>query len=193
MPKPHPLLSRRWLLIAAIALLMIAVFTGWHSRLKRPAVHASTKAPAPTWQATQLQPGDSVARVFQKYKIPAATLQEILKLKSAQKNLAHLRQGDEVAIKRDQAGNLLALRIPLNKKEWLVINRFKEQFASSRIDSPPPHSLQASARHRNHVPITRLLQTKITQSLTDSIRTNFQLGGELQARRTPRRTFRPPL
>lgn len=136
MPKPHSVLSRRWLLIAAIALLVIAAFAGWYNRLKNPATQVPTKPPAPTWQATQLQAGDSVARVFQKYKIPAATLQEILKLKSAQKNLPHLRQGDEVAIKRDTAGNLLALRIPLNKKEWLVINRFKAQFASSRIARP---------------------------------------------------------
>lgn len=136
MPKPHPLLSRRRLLIAAIAILIIAAFTGWHNRSKRPTTRESTKPPTPIWQSTQLQPGDSVARVFQKYKIPAATLQKILKLKSAKQNLPHLRQGDEVAIKRDKAGNLIALRIPLNKKEWLVINRFKEQFASSRMLRP---------------------------------------------------------
>ena len=102
------------------------------NRLKSPFTENSAlstkEIPFQTKQYT-IQNGDSLARIFAKFKISETTLYEITHANNLGIEFAKITPGKSIEIKTDKAGNLEQLIYPRNETETLVATRSNQGFS----------------------------------------------------------------
>ena len=100
------------------------------------------KSPA-QWSTITVQPGDSLAKLFDERGLPAADWLAVSRLPKHGKTLTRLRPGDQLHLRRDRQGNLKSLKYPLGRERTLVVTRTDDGFTASVTS----HPLERRIRH----------------------------------------------
>lgn len=99
------------------------------SPLKRKDKSGSTNAYL-NWQKYTIRSGDSLAILFQRVGIAAATLHHLINTDEHTKTLASLNVKDEIQLGFDENGQFKQLRHPRNINSTLVVTRDGDNFSS---------------------------------------------------------------
>lgn len=83
---------------------------------------------ADTWTHVKVKSGDNLARIFQRNKIPAKTLQEIIDLGGDATSLKRIMPGQELSFRRDAAAALKEIRYQKDAFETLVVTTAGDSF-----------------------------------------------------------------
>ena len=75
------------------------------------------------WINLIIQPGDNLARIFRRIKLPAADLQNIVDLGKPVSSLKKILPGQKLGFKVTSGGELLAIRYEKNALNTLLIHR----------------------------------------------------------------------
>ena len=94
-----------------------------------PASQTKTTSPV-RWTHIEVKPGDSLARIFQRLKLPTADLQSIIDLGSNVTTLRRILPGQAISFAMTEEGRLLGIRYKKNVFDTLVIDRAEPGFAS---------------------------------------------------------------
>jgi murein DD-endopeptidase MepM/ murein hydrolase activator NlpD len=86
------------------------------------------------WTLVEVQPGQSLDRIFREMSLGPGLLHNIVNLNETTAGLARIRPGDEFAFDLDAEGELRALRAELDEQNWLFVERDDEGLVS-RIES----------------------------------------------------------
>jgi len=86
------------------------------------------------WTLVEVEPGQSLDRIFREMSLGAGLLHNIVNLNETTAGLARIRPGDQFAFDLDAAGELQALRAELDEQRWLFIER-EDEGLISRIES----------------------------------------------------------
>jgi len=86
------------------------------------------------WMLVEVEPGQSLDRIFRKMSLGAGLLHNIVNLDETTSGLARIRPGDQFAFDLDAEGELRALRAELDEQNWLFIER-QDDGLISRIES----------------------------------------------------------
>jgi murein DD-endopeptidase MepM/ murein hydrolase activator NlpD len=89
------------------------------------------KASNSNWIKLTIKPGDNLARIFQRNKLPAAELQNIVNLGKPVSSLRKILPGQELGFKIAPNGELLAIRYKKNAFDTLLILREGRNFVAS--------------------------------------------------------------
>ena len=89
------------------------------------------RASSSNWINLTVKPGDNLARIFQRNKLPAAVLQNIVNLGKPVSSLKKILPGQELGFKITSSGELLAIRYKKNAFDTLLIRRQGRNFVAS--------------------------------------------------------------
>lgn len=79
--------------------------------------------PEQNWQIVEIQPGQTLERVFRDLGLDAGLLHEIVTTTEQTRNLARIRPGDEFAFDIHPEDGFRALRTELDEDAWLFVER----------------------------------------------------------------------
>ena len=82
------------------------------------------------WINLTIKPGDNLARIFKKNKLPAADLQDIVNLGTSVSSLWKILPGQKLSFKITSRGELLAIRYKKNAFDTLLIYRQGQKFVA---------------------------------------------------------------
>ena len=82
------------------------------------------------WIRLTIKPGDNLARIFQKNKLPAAELQNIVNLGTSVSSLWTILPGQKLGFKITSSGELLAIRYKKNAFDTLLIYKKGQNFVA---------------------------------------------------------------
>lgn len=88
------------------------------------------------WQMQSVQPGDSMAAIFQRQGLPPAVLHALTKTPNG-KELALLRPNDKIGFKLDVSGNLDTFRLERSLFEAYQYSQTEQGFSSEKIITEP--------------------------------------------------------
>ncbi|WP_181918472.1 MULTISPECIES: OapA family protein [unclassified Wenzhouxiangella] len=91
-----------------------------------PAPAAEREAPAESWQIVEIEPGQTLERVFRDLGLSAGLLHEIVTTTEQTRNLARIRPGDEFAFDIHPEKGFRALRTELDEEAWLFVERAED-------------------------------------------------------------------
>lgn len=83
------------------------------------------------WHQYEVQPGESLALLFNRAGLSPATLYRLINSDEGTKSLAYLRPGDEVRLGLNEKGDLVQLVQPRNANETLVVNYIDGKYHSN--------------------------------------------------------------
>nr|MCS5584091.1 hypothetical protein [Pseudomonadales bacterium] len=89
------------------------------------------------WINMTIQPGDNLARIFKRNKLPAADLQNIVNLGKPVSSLRKILPGQKLGFKITSSGELLAIRYKKNAFDTLLIHRQDQSFVASWQSASP--------------------------------------------------------
>ena len=89
------------------------------------------KASNSRWISLTIKPGDNLARIFQRKKLPAAELQNIVNLGKPVSSLRKILPGQKLSFKITSSGKLLAIRYKKDAFDTLLIHRQGPDFVAS--------------------------------------------------------------
>jgi len=89
------------------------------------------------WINITIQPGDSLAHIFKRIKLPAADLQNIVNLGKTVSSLRKILPGQTLGFKITTSGELIAIRYKKNALDTLLINRQDQSFVASWQSATP--------------------------------------------------------
>lgn len=89
------------------------------------------------WVNLTIKQGDNLARIFQRNKLPAADLQNIVDLGKPVASLKKILPGQELGFKITSSGELLAIRYKKNAFDTLLINRQGQNFVANWQSATP--------------------------------------------------------
>jgi murein DD-endopeptidase MepM/ murein hydrolase activator NlpD len=89
------------------------------------------------WINMTIQPGDNLARIFKRNKLPAADLQNIVNLGKPVSSLRKILPGQKLGFKITSSGELLAIRYKKNAFDTLLIHRQDQSFVASWQSATP--------------------------------------------------------
>lgn len=178
--------------IAAALLLLAIVFFSVHNRqsnkttesatpstrvaLQLPSMHkdaaAVKTAAANDWLNLFVQPGDSIATIFQKQHIPALTLQTLLKDKLADQYLGHIKPNDAINL-RVQNGNLLEIDYPFSLNQTLYIKATQDGFKSEILHRPYAKTLLYKSGTIHHSLAEDARAAGLTHNMVDELEQIF--------------------
>jgi murein DD-endopeptidase MepM/ murein hydrolase activator NlpD len=101
--------------------------------VKQEQMEASTSR----WINLTIKQGDNLARIFQRNKLPAADLQNIVDLGKPVSSLRKILPGQELGFKITASGELLAIRYKKNAFDTLLIHRQDQNFVASWESATP--------------------------------------------------------
>jgi len=96
------------------------------------------------WINLTIKSGDNLARIFQRNKLPAADLQNIVDLGKPVSSLKKILPGQELGFKVTSSGELLAIRYKKNAFDTLLIHREDKDFVAN-WESATPETIIAFA------------------------------------------------
>jgi len=85
------------------------------------------------WTLVEVEPGQSLDRIFREMSLGAGLLHSIVNLNDTTAGLARIRPGDQFAFDLDAEGELRALRAELDEQNWLFVEQ-KDDGLISRIE-----------------------------------------------------------
>jgi len=85
------------------------------------------------WQTLTVKPGYSLAVLFNKAKIKADQLHELMRLGQDTQCLARLHPGDEIKVDITEDGQLLALHYEINEEQYLRVIRQPEGLTATTL------------------------------------------------------------
>jgi len=94
---------------------------------KQDQVHPSNSR----WINLTIQPGDNLARIFQRNNLPAAELHSIVNLGKSVSSLTKILPGQKLGFKIKSSGELLAIRYKKNAFDTLLIYKQGRDFVAS--------------------------------------------------------------
>ena len=89
------------------------------------------------WINMTIQPGDNLARIFKRNKLPAADLQNIVNLGKPVSSLRKILPGQKLGFKITSSGELLAIRYKKNALDTLLIQRQDQSFVANWQSATP--------------------------------------------------------
>ena len=89
------------------------------------------------WINMTIQPGDNLARIFKRNKLPAADLQNIVNLGKPVSSLRKILPGQKLGFKITPSGELLAIQYKKNALDTLLIHRQDQSFVASWQSATP--------------------------------------------------------
>ena len=89
------------------------------------------------WINITIQPGDSLAHIFKRIRLPAADLQNIVNLGKTVSSLRKILPGQTLGFKITTSGELIAIRYKKNALDTLLINRQDQSFVASWQSATP--------------------------------------------------------
>ena len=89
------------------------------------------KAASSSWINLTINPGDNLARIFQRNKLSAGDLQNIVNLGKPVSSLRKILPGQKLGFKITSSGELLAIRYKKNAFDTLLIDRQGRNFVAS--------------------------------------------------------------
>ena len=97
--------------------------------------------PAPQRQLTvaEVQPGDSLAKIFKRHGLSARDLYLLANSGASGRRLAHIYPGHELAFERDDDDNLVYLRYSPGRLETVEFQRIGDQFEATKAVVEPDH------------------------------------------------------
>ena len=95
-----------------------------------PLASRAKTAPPVRWTPIEVKPGDSLARIFQRLKLPTADLQSIIDLGANVTTLRRILPGQTISFAMTEEGRLLGVRYKKNGLDTLIIDRVESGFAS---------------------------------------------------------------
>jgi len=81
-----------------------------------------------SWQKVVVEPGDSLAIIFQRYHLSAQTLQKVLALGVETEELKHLKPGQLIKLEISPQQQLLTLIVSVSPEKSIIIKRVNQQF-----------------------------------------------------------------
>ena len=105
--------------------------TNFTSANKPLAKQDQMKASSSSWIILTINPGDNLARIFQRNKLPAAELQNIVNLGKPVSSLRKILPGQKLGFKIAPDGELLAIRYKKNAFDTLMIHKKGQSFVAS--------------------------------------------------------------
>lgn len=167
--RPH-------LLLLAVLLPLVAFIYWWHlpdaaaeADTASPAVAAmaaadnrasvveTQKKPKPIWRNYTVVKGDTLSSIFHKQGFGASTLQQVMAAGKPVAPLAKLRPGDELSLRVDDKGQLLAVSHALGDLDTLIAEA-------------GPGGWQARVRHLKPTPHTVVKDGRVEGPLLSSLR-----------------------
>ncbi|MEE4299834.1 MAG: peptidoglycan DD-metalloendopeptidase family protein [Pseudomonadales bacterium] len=85
------------------------------------ATHATPRGAA--WRDVEVRPGDSLARIFSRERLPARDLHAVMQSDETTRRLRRIHPGEKLQYRADDAGNLLALRYEFDRLEAIIAER----------------------------------------------------------------------
>lgn len=85
---------------------------------------------SPEWQTFTVKPGDSLSVLFDKAKVKASQLLELMALGKNTNELRRIRPGDVIKIMRDEQGQLIALNYQIDTLHYLQVEREGEKLVA---------------------------------------------------------------
>ena len=89
------------------------------------------------WINLIIQPGDNLARIFKRIKLPASDLQNIVDLGKPVSSLKKILPGQKLGFKVTSGGELLAIRYEKNALNTLLVQRQDQSFVASWESATP--------------------------------------------------------
>lgn len=123
-----------------------------NTEVKKPAIKLEQKASPEqqqefAWKSSRIRSGDSTARVFQRYKLSATDLYNIMQLGKPTKTLERIQAGHLFEYAQDTNGELLGIRYHIDKLNTLEVLRKSGQWYAT-THTKPVEIRQASASGR---------------------------------------------
>ena len=92
---------------------------------------------APILKSYTVQPGDSLSVLFEHYGLPNSDLRQITSLGKQIKELYRVRPGEELRIRRDEAGSVAELQIDLDEIRSLQVLKNEEgSYVTNTLEAP---------------------------------------------------------
>lgn len=88
-------------------------------------------------EQTKVKNGDTLAAIFDRYKLSATELHNIMALGKSTRDLRYIKPGDMIHIRHDVDGRLLELRLVKNRLESLRVSRSEEGFKAEELKRVP--------------------------------------------------------
>jgi murein DD-endopeptidase MepM/ murein hydrolase activator NlpD len=104
---------------------------------KLPVKQEQMEASNSRWINMTIQPGDNLARIFKRNKLPAADLQNIVNLGKPVSSLRKILPGQKLGFKITPSGELLAIRYKKNALDTLLIQRQDQSFVANWQSATP--------------------------------------------------------
>ena len=100
---------------------------------------APSPPPAPNLETftARVQPGDSLARIFQRHGLPAGDLHRLVESGPLGKQLENIYPGYEIEFRRDAQANLVHLKYRPGRWETVEFQRVGDQFEGSTMVKEP--------------------------------------------------------
>lgn len=99
----------------------------------------------PAWRKFTVKSGDSLAAIFKRAGLDHQVVYEVVNAGEAAKTLRRIFPGDEMQLGFDDAGQLVALRYPVDESVTLHIVRQPEGYKSSLVANPLERRLTHAA------------------------------------------------
>ncbi|TVQ40728.1 MAG: peptidase M23 [Wenzhouxiangella sp.] len=92
-----------------------------------------TEAVSPDWTVVEVQPGQTMERIFREVGLGPGLLHRVVHLDDRTRGLARIRPGDQFAFDIDPDSGFRALRAELDEESWLFVEQGPEGL-SSRVE-----------------------------------------------------------
>jgi len=111
--------------------------TDFASVNETPVKPEQMEASTSRWINLTIKQNDNLARIFQRNKLPASDLQNIVNLGKPVSSLRKILPGQELGFKITSSGELLAIRYKKNALDTLLIHRQDQSFVASWESATP--------------------------------------------------------
>jgi murein DD-endopeptidase MepM/ murein hydrolase activator NlpD len=126
-----------------------------------------SKAGVPVWRTTRVQPGDTLASIFNQMGISTQEMHSIIDGNSEAKSLQSLRPGQEFAFRLDSQGQLDQMKYQASVYESIIVRREADGFSTQHIvRNPEIQTAQAHAVIQNSLFVDGKEAGMSTQTVT---------------------------
>lgn len=109
------------------------------------AASAPTPPPSLKWQEVTVASGDSLARIFHRLDLSAATLHDIIQLSDETKRLTRIHPGQKLQIQVDDSNRIHTLKYEYDQMHALLVSRTDDDFSAREVVREPEHIQKAAS------------------------------------------------
>lgn len=134
---------------------------------------AAEPVPEAAWNSVTVKSGDSLARIFDRESLSARDLHDIVSLGGATRALTRIHPGDTLQYRTGEAGELVALRYPLDKLNLIEVNRGEQGFEVETITHVPERRLSHAVGNIDSSLFLAAQKAGLTDNLTMELASIF--------------------